>query len=84
MKKLSILLAAIVILPFAANQAIGFAEKCETYKARVTLENIENAEKIAVLMAHAQALRESNKSTFETAPGDPSKFREIRFPSSSL
>jgi hypothetical protein len=84
MKKLLILLSAIAVLPFAANQVIGFAEKCETYKARVTLENLENAGKIAAFMAHAQALRDSNKSNFEQGTGGGSKIQQTRFPDPDL
>ncbi len=58
MKKTLTILLAVAIAPFAANQAISFAEKCETYRARVTLENVENTEKIAALLARARALRE--------------------------
>jgi hypothetical protein len=80
MKKLLIILSAIAVVPFAANQAIEFAEKCETYQARVTLENLEHAAKIAAFMAHAQALRESNKSNFEKGIGKESKMQEVRLP----
>jgi hypothetical protein len=84
MKKLLVLLSAIAILPFAADQAIGFAEKCETYKARVTLENLENAAKIAAFMAHAQALKDSNKSNFNQGTGGGFKIQQTRFPDSDL
>jgi hypothetical protein len=84
MKKLLILLSAIAVLPFAANQAIGFAEKCETYKARVTLENLENGAKIGAFMDHAEALKESNKSNFKQGIGSGSKMQETRFPDPDL
>lgn len=79
MKKILIILSAFVALPFAANQMIVFAEKCETYQARVARENIENAEKIAVLLARVQAQRESNKSDVQQPFGHSSNIREIVF-----
>jgi hypothetical protein len=79
MKKILIILAAFVALPFAANQMIGFAEQCETYQARVARENIENTEKIAALLAHVQAQRESNKSDVDRPLSHLPKIREIHF-----
>ena len=79
MKKILIILAASVALPFAANQMIGFAEKCETYQARVARENIENTEKIAAVLEHVHAQRESNKSDDNRSLGHLPKIREIHF-----
>jgi hypothetical protein len=79
MKKILIILSAFVALPFAANQMIIFAEKCETYQARVVRENIENTQKIAALLARVQAQRESSKSEVEQPFGHSSNAREIVF-----
>jgi hypothetical protein len=75
MKSILILLCAIAIMPFAGLQAISFVEKCETYRARVTRENIENTMKIAALLAqaHAQTIRPSNESDFGEAYRSTSK-----------
>jgi hypothetical protein len=80
MNKILIILSAVVAFPFAANQAIGFAEKCETYQARVTRENIENTEKIAALLTRAPTVRESNESDFEKPLGIARKQMEIHYP----
>jgi len=80
MHKILTILSAVAILPFAADQVIGFAEKCETYKARVTLENIENGEKIAASLARAQALREPNESDHERAFREGPKIQRINLP----
>jgi hypothetical protein len=75
MKSILILLCAVAILPFAGLQAVSFVEKCETYRARVARENIENTMKIAALLAqaHAQALGPSNESDFGEACRSASK-----------